>query len=53
MSVKKIIPWVILVFVAYTIITSPDKASAIVSNAFGGLSSLGHGVGGFFSKLFS
>ncbi|MFF2406017.1 hypothetical protein [Streptomyces sp. NPDC058092] len=48
---KKIVLYVIVVFVAYTIITSPERAAELVQVGFEGVSSAAQGVGDFMSEL--
>ncbi|MFI9627572.1 hypothetical protein [Streptomyces sp. NPDC052042] len=48
---KKIALFVIVVFVLYTIITSPDRAADLVQVGFEGISSAAQGVGDFMSAL--
>ncbi|MER5465783.1 MULTISPECIES: hypothetical protein [unclassified Streptomyces] len=48
---KKIALYVVVVFVLYTIITSPDKAADLVQIGFEGISSAAQGVGRFMTEL--
>lgn len=48
---KKIALYVVVVFVLYTIITSPAKAADLVQIGFEGISSAAQGVGEFMSEL--
>ncbi|MGW0960147.1 hypothetical protein ACWD4K_14180 [Streptomyces gelaticus] len=48
---KKIALYVIVVFVLYTIITSPARAADLVQVGFEGVSSAAQGVGDFMSEL--
>lgn len=48
---KKIALYVVVVFVLYTIITSPDKAADLVQIGFEGISSAAQGVGKFMTEL--
>ncbi|MET8679073.1 hypothetical protein ABZW18_16230 [Streptomyces sp. NPDC004647] len=48
---KKIGLYVVIVFVLYTIITSPDRAADLVQVGFEGISSAAHGVGEFMTQL--
>ncbi|UNO40832.1 hypothetical protein [Streptomyces sp. MST-110588] len=48
---KKIGLYVIVVFVLYTIITSPARAADLVQIGFEGISSAAHGVGQFMTAL--
>ncbi|NNJ07767.1 MULTISPECIES: hypothetical protein [Streptomyces] len=51
MQAKKIALYVVVVFVLYTIITSPDRAAELVGVGFEGISSAAQGVGEFMSEL--
>lgn len=48
---KKIALYIVVVFVLYTIITSPAKAADLVQIGFEGISSAAQGVGEFMSEL--
>ncbi|WP_406324864.1 hypothetical protein [Streptomyces niveus] len=48
---KKIVLYVLAVFVLYTIITSPKKAADLVEVGFEGISSAAEGVGEFMTEL--
>jgi hypothetical protein len=48
---KKIALYMIVVFVLYTIINSPDRAADLVQVGFEGVSSAAEGVGDFMSEL--
>ncbi|WP_326770322.1 hypothetical protein OG978_21175 [Streptomyces sp. NBC_01591] len=48
---RKIALYVVFVFVAYTIITSPERAADLVQVGFEGVSSAAQGVGDFMSEL--
>jgi len=43
---------VLLIFVVYTIVSTPDKAADIIHGAFDGTSHAFHTVGGFFGRIF-
>ncbi|MFR9672944.1 hypothetical protein [Streptomyces sp. TR06-5] len=51
MDVKKTAMYVFVVFVLYTIITSPARAADLVGVGFEGISSAAQGVGQFMSEL--
>ncbi|WP_327328647.1 hypothetical protein OG735_20580 [Streptomyces sp. NBC_01210] len=51
MQTKKIALYVVVVFVLYTIITSPDRAADMVQIGFEGISSAAQGVGRFMTEL--
>ncbi|MFI1394644.1 hypothetical protein [Streptomyces sp. NPDC020681] len=48
---KKIALYVVVVFVLYTIITSPAKAADLVQIGFEGISSAAQGVGEFMTEI--
>ncbi|MCC3652702.1 MULTISPECIES: hypothetical protein [Streptomyces] len=48
---KKIGMYLLIVFVLYTIITSPDRAGELVQIGFDGISTAAQGVGEFMSRL--
>ena len=48
---KKIVLYMLVVFVLYTIITSPDRAADLVQIGFEGISSAAQGVGQFMTSL--
>ncbi|MGW3007359.1 hypothetical protein ACWC9R_00755 [Streptomyces sp. NPDC001219] len=48
---KKIALYMIIVFVLYTIITSPQRAAQMVQIGFEGISSAAQGVGEFMTQL--
>ncbi|MER7665321.1 MULTISPECIES: hypothetical protein [unclassified Streptomyces] len=48
---KKIALYVLVVFVLYTIITSPEKAADLVQIGFEGISTAAQGVGDFMTEL--
>jgi hypothetical protein len=50
---KKILLWLALAFVVYTIIVNPNKAANLAQEAFGGISEAGRSLGDFFDALVS
>ncbi|MET9585721.1 hypothetical protein ACFYXW_16115 [Streptomyces sp. NPDC001981] len=48
---KKIALYMVVVFVFYTIITSPERAADLVQVGFEGIASAAQGVGDFMSEL--
>ncbi|MFD9716744.1 hypothetical protein [Streptomyces sp. NBC_00690] len=48
---KKVALYIVVVFVLYTIITSPDKAAELVQIWFEGISDAAKGVGEFMTQL--
>ncbi len=52
-NLKKIATWLVIAFIAFTIISSPDKAADMTHTAFGGIASAGRAIGQFFSALTS
>lgn len=53
MEIKKIVVYIVLVFVLYTIITSPARAADLVQVGFEGISDAARGVGDFMTELIS
>ena len=50
---KKILLWVGIAFVVYTVIAAPRTAAQAVTEAFGGISTAGQSIGDFFDALVS
>ncbi|GAA2611690.1 hypothetical protein [Streptomyces axinellae] len=48
---KKVVLYMLVVFVLYTIITSPQRAADLVQVGFEGISSAAQGVGEFMTSL--
>ncbi|AGK78690.1 hypothetical protein ACFV2I_05470 [Streptomyces microflavus] len=48
---RKIALYIVVVFVLYTIITSPERAADLVGVGFEGVSSAAQGVGDFMTEL--
>ncbi len=48
---KKVALYMVVVFVLYTIITSPSRAADLVQVGFEGISDAAQGVGDFMSEL--
>ncbi|MFD3485526.1 hypothetical protein [Streptomyces sp. NPDC058665] len=48
---KKIALYLVVVFVLYTIITSPERAADLVQVGFEGISDAAQGVGEFMTEL--
>lgn len=53
MTVKSTIGIVVLVFVVFYAVTSPDQAANIFHTAWDAVVNLAHGIGKFFDKLSS
>lgn len=51
MDIKKIAIYIVIVFVLYTIINSPDRAAELVQVGFEGISDAASGVGDFMTSL--
>jgi hypothetical protein len=51
--VKRILLWLGIAFVVYTVIAAPATAAQAVREAFGGISSGGQALGDFFDALIS
>lgn len=47
----KIIGWILVIFILYTIIMSPTRSADLVQVGFQGISTAAHGIGKFFSSL--
>jgi hypothetical protein len=50
-TTKRVLLWLGVAFVVYTIIMSPAKAADMVRVAFGGVSAAGTSLGAFFDAL--
>ncbi|MHC0432795.1 hypothetical protein ACX6XY_21845 [Streptomyces sp. O3] len=48
---KKVVVYILVVFVLYTIITSPTEAADLVGVGFQGLSDAAQGIGDFMTEL--
>ncbi|WP_199239545.1 hypothetical protein [Streptomyces sp. ICBB 8177] len=48
---RKIMMYIVVIFVLYTIITSPARAAQLVQIGFEGISSAAKGIGQFMSQL--
>ncbi|MCM2391381.1 hypothetical protein [Streptomyces albipurpureus] len=48
---KRVILYILVVFVLYTIITSPSRAADLVEIGFEGMSDAAKGVGEFMTQL--
>ncbi|MER7762823.1 hypothetical protein [Streptomyces sp. NPDC097619] len=53
MDIKKVVTWVLAIFVLYTIITQPAKAADFVLIGFQGVSDAARGIGAFMTELVS
>lgn len=51
MNVKKIVMWVLVVFVVWYLLTNPDGAAAFGSHVLNGLKSAGKSLSTFISHL--
>ena len=51
MDIKKIAVYIVIVFVLYTVITSPARAADLVQVGFEGISDAATGVGDFMTEL--
>ena len=51
MQVKKVVLSVVIIFVFYTVITSPDRAADLVQIGFEGISDAAQAVGQFMTGL--
>lgn len=48
---RKIVTYILVIFVLYTIITSPARAAELVQVGFQGISNAARGIGQFMSQL--
>ncbi|MEV7123528.1 MULTISPECIES: hypothetical protein [Kitasatospora] len=48
---KKVAMWIVVIFVIYTIITSPVRAAELVQSGFVGISDAAKAVGSFMTGL--
>lgn len=48
---RKIVTYILVIFVLYTIITSPTRAAQLVQVGFEGISAAAKGIGKFMSQL--
>ncbi|MGW7352268.1 hypothetical protein [Streptomyces sp. NPDC054784] len=51
MDIKKVAQYILVVFVLYTIINSPERAADLVQVGFEGISDAAQGVGDFMTEL--
>ena len=52
-TVKRLALWLLLAFVVYTILASPDKAAEMVRGSFDAIAAAGHALARFFDALVS
>jgi hypothetical protein len=50
-NTKKIVTWVLVIFVVFYLLTDPNGAATFVSHAFNGLKSAGNSLSTFVSHL--
>ncbi len=50
-TTRRVLLWLALAFVVYTVIMSPARAADMVRVAFGGVSNAGTGLAAFFDAL--
>lgn len=53
MTVKSTVGIIVLVFIVFYAMTSPDQAATMFHGAWHAIVNLAHGVGNFFDKLAS
>jgi hypothetical protein len=51
--VKRVLLWLGIAFVVYTVVAAPKTAAQAVTEAFGGATTVGQSVGDFFDALIS
>lgn len=52
-TLKRMLLWLGVAFVVYTVIAAPKTAAQAVTEAFGGISTAGESIGSFFDALIS
>ena len=52
-AVKKVLLWLLVAFVVYTIVVSPAKAAGMTRATFTSISEVGGSLGDFFDALVS
>lgn len=52
-TTKRVLLWLGVAFLVYTIIVSPGKAADLMRAAFGGISTAGQSLAAFFDALVS
>ncbi|WP_197274965.1 hypothetical protein [Luteipulveratus halotolerans] len=50
-KIKSFVPWVVLAFVVYAVVTSPDKSADLVRNVWSILSDGVTNIGNFFDNI--
>lgn len=50
---KRVLLWLGIAFVVYTVVAAPTTAAQAVTEAFGGITTVGQSVGDFFDALIS
>lgn len=53
LTAKRVVTWVVVAFLVYTVVTSPEKAADLARGAFNGVAAAGAAVGKFFHALVS
>lgn len=53
LTAKRVVTWVVIAFLIYTVVTNPEKAADLARSAFNGIASAGGAIGRFFSALVS
>ncbi len=48
---RKVVTYILIIFVLYTIITSPARAADLVQVGFQGISNAARGIGQFMTQL--
>jgi hypothetical protein len=51
MQVKKIVGWLVVIFLAWYLVTRPTGAAAAVHHVFNGLKSVGSSLATFLNRL--
>lgn len=50
-KVKQFVPWVVIAFLVYAVVTSPDKSADMVRNIWDILSDGVRNIGSFFDNI--
>lgn len=53
LTAKRVVTWVVVAFLIYTVVTNPEKAADLARSAFHGIAAAGGAIGKFFSALVS
>ncbi len=51
MTTKKVVGWLVVIFVVFFIVTQPSQAANIAHDLWNGIINIFHGIGDFISSL--